>query len=172
MMNKEAISDVLQLEIASSDTMNDIKKILIVSRMTRYCRDAVHYGISLAKNYGAELYFIHCTHDPFAFKWPPSIPVWVLAEDYKKLLIRNKEDIDTIINVEKEKGMKILELVKDKDPVEMILETVKDEHIDVIIMAAHEEGRLEHLLFGHCNDEIIRKMPCSVLLVKAEQESF
>jgi universal stress protein A len=149
--------------------MEDVKRILVVSRMTSYCRKAVHYGISLSKKYAAELYFIHCTHDPFAFRWPPSIPVWIIAEDYKKLLVKNKEDIDTIINVEKEKGLKITELIKEKDPVEVISEVVKDEHIDLIIMATHEEGRLEHLLFGHCNDEIIRTMPCSVLLVKAEQ---
>ncbi len=149
--------------------MNDIKRILVVSRMTTYCRKAVHYGISLAKKYGAELYFIHCTHDPFAFEWPPAVPVWVIAEDYKKLLIKNKEEIDTVINVEKEKGMKITELIKDVDPVEVILEAVKNEHIDLIVMAAHAEGRLEHLLLGHGYDEIVRKMPCSVLLVKAEQ---
>jgi universal stress protein A len=149
--------------------MDDVKRILVVSRMTTYCRKAVHYGISLAKKYGAELYFIHCAHDPFVLELPPSAPVWVLAEDYKKLLIKNKEDINTIINVEKEKGLKIMELIKDADPIEVILGAVKDEKIDLIIMAAHEEGRLEHLLFGHCNDEIIRKMPCSVLLVKAEQ---
>jgi hypothetical protein len=29
--------------------------------------------------------------------------VRVIAEDYKKLLVKNKEDIDTVINVEKEK---------------------------------------------------------------------
>ena len=149
--------------------MDDVKRILVVSRMTSYCRKAVHYGISLAKKYGAELYFIHCTHDPFAFEWPLSVPVWVLAEDYKRLLVKNREDIDTVMNVEKEKGMKIVELIKEEDPVEVISDIVKEEHIDLIIMAAHEEGRLEHFLFGHCNDEIIRKMPCSVLLVKAEQ---
>jgi nucleotide-binding universal stress UspA family protein len=151
--------------------MDDVKRILVVSRMTTYCRKAVHYGISLAKKYSAELYFIHCTHNPFVFEWPLSVPVWVLAEDYKKLLFKNKEDIDTIINLEKEKGLKIKELIKVEDPVEVILEAVKEEKIDLIIMAAHEEGRLEHFLFGHCNDEIVRKMPCSVLLVKTEQGS-
>jgi universal stress protein A len=149
--------------------MDDVKRILVVSRMTTYCRKAMHYGISLAKKYGADLYFIHCTHNPFVFEWPLSVPVWVLSEDYKKLLLKNKEDIDTIINVEKEKGLKIKELIKEEDPVEVILEAVKDEEIDLIIMAAHEEGRLEHFLFGHCNDEIVRMMPCSVLLVKSEQ---
>ena len=149
--------------------MDEVMRILVVSRMTTYCWKAVHYGISLAKKYDAELYFVHCTHDPFAFEWPPSVPVWVIAEDYKKLLVKNKEDIDTLINVEKEKGMKIVELIREEDPVEMISDVVKDERIDLIIMAAHEEGRLEHFLFGHCNEEIVRRMPCSVLLVKAEQ---
>ena len=149
--------------------MDDVKRILVVSRITSHCRKAVHYGISLAKKYGAELYFIHCMHNPFVFEWPLSIPIWVLAEDYKKLLVKNREDINTVINVEKEKGMKIIEMVKEEDPVEVISDIVRDENIDLIIMAAHEEGRLEHFLFGRCNDEIIRTMPCSVLLVKAEQ---
>jgi universal stress protein A len=151
--------------------MDDVKRILVVSRMTAYCRKAVHYGISLSKKYDAELYFIHCMHNPFVFEWPLSIPIWVLAEDYKKLLVKNKEDIDTIINVEKESGMKIVELIKEEDPVTVISEIVRDEHIDLIIMASHEEGRLEHFLFGRCNDEIIRTMPCSVLLVKADQRA-
>ena len=148
--------------------MGDFKRILVVSRQTAYCRKAVHYGISLAKQYGAELYFIHCTHDPFHVAWPSSIPVWTVVEDYKQLLVKNREDINTIIAVEKEKGMKIVELIKEADPVAVIMEAVRDENIDLLIMAAHEEGRLEHLLFGHGNEEVARRMPCSLFLVKTD----
>jgi nucleotide-binding universal stress UspA family protein len=35
-------------------------------------------------------------------------------------------------------------------------------------MLAHEEGRLEHFLFGRSNEEILRALPCSILLVKKE----
>ncbi len=48
-------------------------------------------------------------------------------------------------------------------------------NIDFLILLAHEETRLEHLeelveklIFGRSNEEIIRKMPCPVLLVKQE----
>lgn len=149
--------------------MNDLQRILVASRMTAYCREAVQYGISLARKYDAKLYFVHCTHDPLEATRSSSGPLWVVAEDYKKLVIRNREDIDAVIAVEKEKGLKITELIEDADPVEVILETVRDEKIDLIVMAAHEEGRLEHFLYGRCTEEIIRKMPCSILLVKAEQ---
>jgi nucleotide-binding universal stress UspA family protein len=45
---------------------------------------------------------------------------------------------------------------------------VEDEKIDLIVMLAYEEGRLEHLFLGRDNDKLIRKMPCSILLVKHE----
>jgi nucleotide-binding universal stress UspA family protein len=45
---------------------------------------------------------------------------------------------------------------------------VSEEKIDLIVMLAHEEGRIEHALFGGENDAIIRRMPCSILLVKKE----
>jgi hypothetical protein len=37
-------------------------------------------------------------------------------------------------------------------------------------MLAHEEGRLEDLFFNKSNDELVRKMPCSIMLVKKEAE--
>jgi hypothetical protein len=37
-----------------------------------------------------------------------------------------------------------------------------------MIIPAHEEGRLEHLLFSRDNERLIRAMPCSILFVKHE----
>lgn len=36
----------------------------------------------------------------------------------------------------------------------------------MLLMPAHEESRFEHFLFGSIIDAIIRRMPCSILLVK------
>ena len=33
-----------------------------------------------------------------------------------------------------------------------------------------KRGRLEDLLFNRSNDELVRKMPCSIMLVKKEPE--
>ena len=38
--------------------------------------------------------------------------------------------------------------------------------IDLVILPAHEEGRLEHFLYGRGIDSLIRRMPCSILLVR------
>ena len=149
--------------------MEDVKRILVVSRDTKYCRKAVQYGISLSRKYGAELYVIHVVHNPFSIQgW--NLPVPSLEKEYKQLLLDTRKELAAIINSEREKGVKVKQLVKEGDPETKIFQIVADENIDLIIMLAHEEGRLEHFLFGRSNEEIIRKLPCSVLLVKKEPE--
>ena len=67
-------------------------------------------------------------------------------------------------------GLPIKILIKDGRPIDEIMQTVKEEGIDLIVLLAHEEGRLEHLLFLDTNnDAILRRMPCSILLVKRER---
>ncbi len=147
--------------------MEDIKRILVVSRMTRYCRKAVHYGVALAQKLGAELYIIHAVYDPLTFgAW--NLPKASLEEEYNREIQTVKKDLDKIIDAEKQKGMSIVEIIKEGEPTQQILKTVKQEKIDLMIMLAHEEWRLEHFLFGRSTAEIIRKMPCSVFLVKED----
>jgi len=149
--------------------MDDITRILVVSRDTRYCKKAVHYGMFLARCYGAELFVIHVIHNPFSIQgW--NLPIPSLAEEYQKILRETKEELTEIIRQEKEKGVHVTQLVREGDPTREILQAVRYEHIDLLIMLAHEEGRLEHFLFGRSNDEIFRAMPCSILMVKREPE--
>ncbi|MGA2333653.1 MAG: universal stress protein [Syntrophales bacterium] len=148
--------------------MEDIKRILVVSRITKCCRKAIHYGISLSKKYGAELSVLHMIDAFWLRGW--NVPMISVEEEYKRELKRTKEELDDMINMEKKKGMVIKESVKEGDPTEEILNVIKEENIDLVILLAHEEGRFEHFLFGRGNEALIRKMPCTVLLVKDEPE--
>jgi nucleotide-binding universal stress UspA family protein len=152
--------------------MEDVSRILVVSRMTTYCRKAVHYGISLSKTYGASLCVIHVVHNPFGLEGWNLPPLPPSVTNYSILLKKSKDDIDAAINAERAQGMGIKELIREGEPTEVILSVVKEENIDLIIMLAHEEGHMEHFLFGRSNEEIIRKMPCSIFLVKMEPAIF
>jgi universal stress protein A len=147
--------------------MEDYKRILVVSMMTRHCREAVHYGISLARKYDAELSILHVVHNPFGLEgW--NVPIVSLEQEYQKIFEEAKADLDRVIREEKAKGFPIRELIKKGDPTEEILKTVKEDKIDLLILLAHEEWRLEHFLFGRSNVELARRMPCSILFVKNE----
>lgn len=145
--------------------MEDVKRILVVSRSTKNCRNAVHYGVSLARKYGAKLHVVHVIHDPFSLEgW--NLPIPSLHEEYERLKEGAKEDLDRIIRKEKAEGLAIEESIREGKPVDEIMKVVEEENIDLLIMLAHKEGRLEHFLFGRTNEEIVRRMPCAVMLVK------
>ncbi len=150
--------------------MEDVKRILVVSRMTKYSKKAVHYGISLAKKFQAKLYVMHVVHDPFGIEgW--NLPMPSLEKDYQNLLVRERKALDDMIAQEKQTGMDIAVSIREGEPTKEILSFVKDEHIDLVVLLAHEEGHLEHFLFGRSNEELIRRMPCSILLVKKEPQA-
>jgi universal stress protein A len=147
--------------------MENINQILVVSRMTKYCAKAVQEGISLAKKYQAGLSVIHVIHDPFGIEgW--NLPLPNLEKDYQILLKKSRQQLDDIIANENRGGMHIDVLIREGDPTAEILAVIREKKIDLAIMLAHEEGRLEHFLFGRSNEALIRKMPCSLLLVKKE----
>jgi nucleotide-binding universal stress UspA family protein len=147
--------------------MENIKNILVVSRMVKYDAKAIHYGASLAQKYGARLTVIHVIHDPFGIEgW--NLPMPNLDKDYQNLLKKTRKELDNIVEQERARGIAIDVMLKEGDPSEEILATVKDKQIDLLVMLAHEEGHLEHFLFGRSNHDLILKMPCSILLVKKE----
>jgi len=82
------------------------------------------------------------------------------------LVKKTREDIDRIIKSEQADGLEITERIREGKPVEEVIAAVKEDKVDLIIMSAHEEGRFEHFMFGRTVEELTRKMPCSILLVK------
>jgi nucleotide-binding universal stress UspA family protein len=148
--------------------MKDVNRILVVSRSTKGCQKAVHAGVSLARKYKAELFVVHVIHNPFNLEgWNLPVPYLPsFPEQYERLVQTGREDINGIIEAEKAKGLAIKIVIKDGDPCDEIIKMVKEEDIDLLIMLAYYEGHIEHFLFGRTNDELILKMPCSIMLVK------
>jgi nucleotide-binding universal stress UspA family protein len=152
--------------------MNDIERILVVSRSTKHCQKAVHYGVSLAKKFEAELYVLHVIHNPFGLEgWALPIPsLQVLEEEYERIQQEARSDLDKMIESETTEGLSVHVMIGHGEPQEEVMRVVEEKKIDVLIMLAHQEGRIEHFLFGRGNDEIMRRLPCSILLVKKEPE--
>ena len=108
--------------------MDDVKRILVVSRSTKNCKKALHYGISLAKQFNSKLYVLHVIHDPFSLDgW--NLPIPSLKQEYENFLKKAREDIDRIINSEKAEGLEITEWIRDGKPIEEVLAAIKEEKI-------------------------------------------
>ena len=146
--------------------MEDIRRILAVSWLTQYCQKTIHYAVSLAAKYGAELSVIHVIDNLWLQGW--NLPTMSQDESRGKEMERIQAELDNIIGGEIKGDVKIKTIIKEGDPVEEILKVIGEEKIYLVILRAHQEGRMEHLLVGGSNDALIRKMPCSIFLVKKE----
>jgi nucleotide-binding universal stress UspA family protein len=146
--------------------MNLISHILVVSWLTEYCNKTIEFGISLSGKYKAELSVIHVIDTTWLQGW--NVPMMSMEQEHKKEKERQKEELHEIISAEKKKGMMIKEFVREGIPSEIVLKLIEEEDIDLLILRSQQENRLERILVGGSNDEIIRAMPCSIFLVKQE----
>jgi nucleotide-binding universal stress UspA family protein len=145
--------------------METFDNILVVSRSTKQCIKVLRTGITLARKFDARLHVLHIIHDPFNVNgW--NLPVPSLDEEYKAMVAKAKEELDRLIRTEKAEGMVVNERIKDGNPVDAIRQAVEEHNVELILMLAHQEGRLEHFLFGKTNDAIIRQLPATLMLVK------
>jgi universal stress protein A len=148
--------------------MHEVKRILVVSRSTKYSKNAVHKGIALARQFGAQLFILHVFDEAFRLDhWQLPIPsLNALEDEYRARQGKAKEEIDRLVETEQAEGLPIQILVRDGDPEKEILHVVEEKKIDLLIIIAYPEGRLEHFFFGRTNEDLLRKLPCSVLFVK------
>lgn len=145
--------------------METFNSILVVSRSTQRCIKVLRTGIALARKFDARLNVLHIIHDPFSLNgW--NLPVPSLADEYQSMVAKARTELDRLVKAEKAEGLVINEWVKDGNPVDAIQEAVESEKIDLILMLAHREGRLEHFLFGKTNDAVIRRLPATLMLVE------
>lgn len=145
--------------------METFNNILVVSRSTQRCIKVLHTGVALARKFDAQLHVLHIIHDPFNLEgW--NLPVPFLDDEYNSMVAKARVELDRLVQAERAEGLVGNEWVRDGNPVDAIQEAVESKKIDLILMLAHREGRLEHFLFGKTNDAIIRQLPATLMLVK------
>ena len=152
--------------------MEKIKRILVVNRTREYAADEVKYARSLAELHGGEVILLHLlTHPvdvealnaPLPYKDDKPTRTTGIQDEAREALgqtLRKEIGSSAAVKI----------IVKSGDADDEIMRVVKEEKISLIMLTAHQQGRLEHALFGKENDKLIRNMPCSILLVKKEPE--
>ncbi len=151
--------------------MNNMQRILVVVQGTQDCLTVFDYAAGFAETFGAKLYVLDIIHNPFAYTgWNLAIPS--MTKEYESLLESMRARMKAMVGEKQSRGFPVESLVREGDPPTQIIKVVEEEKIDMLIMPAHEETRMEHFLSGKMTERIIRRMPCSILLVKLEPENL
>lgn len=143
-----------------------IEKILIATDGSEYTRNAVDYGVDLAKSTGAKLLAIYVI-DTAAFA---SIPMDAAWESMYELL---RQEGDLAIKYISEKAevedLKIEGNLIEGHPADEIIKYSEKNSISLIIMGTLGKSGLDRFLLGSVAEKVVRNSRIPVLVVRGKR---
>jgi universal stress protein A len=141
------------------------KKILVPLDFSDYTDEIMNVAVQIAEKFGSTMHLLHVI---------PNMDYFTPYESF--LSAENLVSIQRDIEREVEKDMEVV-VKKLKDiPVAKtihagvafleIVNYVRTENIDLVVMGTHGRGGLEHILIGSVAEKVVRKSPCPVLTIR------
>ena len=152
--------------------MIKIEKILFPTDFSEHSKHAFTYALSFAKEYGAQLHMLHVVEDVqyLANAYMFDVPMMPSFADMEEN--RQKEMEEFIEREVTDASIKIEKSIRHGRPFLEIIQAAKDESVDLIVIATHGRGGLEHALFGSTAEKVVRKAPCPVLSIRMPGTGF
>ena len=146
----------------------NLKKILVPIDFSESSRKALHYAMSLAKQFHAEILLLHVveivTPSP-AVTFPESESLNVkLHEEAAKRLSEWRHEVVSHAAVKA--------AVRGGIPYRDIVAAADESNIDLIILGTHGRTGLAHLLIGSTAERVVRHAPCPVMVVREREHDF
>ena len=142
------------------------EKILIATDGSEYTKNAVDYGIDIAKNTGAKLFAIYVV-DTAAFA---SIPMDAAWESMYELL---KQEGDLAIKYVAERaeaeGLEVEGNLIEGHPADEIIRYSEKNSISVIVMGTLGKSGLDRFLLGSVAEKVVRNSKIPVLVVRGKK---
>jgi len=146
------------------------KKIICPIDFSAFTEEILAYAVNIAKKFEAELHLMHVT---------PNLNYFTPYESF--LTPENLVAIER--NIEKEVDKDFEEVCKNIDiPIKKVTKTgvtfveiidyIKEEAIDLVVMGTHGRSGIEHILIGSVAEKVVRKSPCPVLTVRPKSNAF
>ncbi len=151
------------------------KKILFCTDFSENAHWAFTYALNLAKAYQAELLIFHVIPEPVYLN-PDGLAPFLASEALAALEASEKEKVDRELKTyyqEKMNGFKNYRvLLKKGVAFYEIIQTAKEESVDLIVMGTHGRTGLNHILFGSTAERVVRKSGIPVLTVRLPGKRF
>ena len=140
------------------------KRIMVPTDASVYSRRALITALELARKFQAEVVLLFVTYTPEAYwGYNPAYTFQITNEQIEETgdqtLMATLEGIDVGDVPLKKKKIQ-------GHPSTVILEEVKNENIDLIVMGSHGYGPIAQVVLGSVSQRVLRKSTCPVLIVK------
>lgn len=145
--------------------MAQIKNILIPIDFSTSSYQVFELGHCLAKQNGAQLHLLHVI-DPVYYKEQQSRVSDI--EFIHKIRYENaKEELRKFKFEVPHSEVEIIEVLTEGIPHKEILSYVRQNNIDIIVIASHGWTNLSHMIMGNIADKIMRQSDVPVICIKS-----
>lgn len=151
--------------------MANFKKILVPIDFSDYSKRALRYAIDFAKQFNSELILVSVI-EPMIYPADFSMGQVAIPATDQNLTERVETELETLEKDVIGSGLKSKRIIKTGKPFYEIIETAREEDVDLIIIATHGHTGVEHLLFGSTAEKVVRKAPCPVLTLREPIKGF
>lgn len=146
--------------------------ILLATDFSETARVAVAHAATLADHHDATLHLLHVVEEfsyweSFDLKHFPSDEVSAELEENARIALGDlveEEGLDDDVSVEI--------VVRRGKPFVEIVRAARESEIDVLVVGSHGQTGLAETLFGSTAEKVVRKAPCSVLVVRHPDHDF
>jgi len=138
-----------------------IRKIICATDFSDFSRNAVLYGVSLAKELDAKVYVCHVIDVPFAGMYGEANPDPVELHD--RSMSYAYEHINGIIDSSSVDWEPLVTIGHTADEITRMAE---DNGADLVVCGNHGRSGLKRLLLGSVTERLMRVLPCPLLVVK------
>jgi nucleotide-binding universal stress UspA family protein len=142
------------------------KKILIATDGSEYTKNAVDYGIELAKNTEAKLHAIYVV-DTAAFASIPMDAAW--ESMYELLRQEGDEATKYVADKAEAEGLEVERNTVEGHPADEIIKYAEKNSISLIIMGTLGKSGLDRFLLGSVAEKVVRTSKIPVLVVRGKK---
>jgi nucleotide-binding universal stress UspA family protein len=139
-----------------------IRTILHPTDFSACSRHAFQLAYSLAHDHGGHIIVLHVTTIPdlpYKGYGGPGLPL--MAEEYLQDV---RQELEKVQSPNPE--VAIERRLAEGDPASEIIRIAAETATDLIVMGTHGRTGLPHVLMGRVAEEVVRKAPCAVLVLK------
>ena len=140
------------------------KKILVPTDASDYSRRALKIAVDLAETFQAQLTLLNVTYTPQAY-WGYAVSYGITVTQ-EQLYQNGEMAIEATLEGADIGGITLHKRVEAGHPVSVIIECVKKEGVDLVVMGSHGYGVIAGSVLGSVSQRVLQRVSCPVLIVK------
>jgi universal stress protein A len=145
-----------------------INHILVPVDFSSYADHALAYALALAKTLQARLTLLHVIEPlPLSRDVTTAFPEAYLNE----LESTAQHKLEQVLTQVQDAGLHATTAIAHGVPFQGIVDTARQQHVDLIVMGTHGRTGLRHVLVGSVAEKVVRLAPCPVLVTRGTTEA-